>query len=562
MAIFDRAVDTIRDRRRVAGDAAAKRSAAARTRGAENKKRKLGAEREQAAERGDDMNEFDRTAAKAEHKSAALRAARARKGEMRMRSIRTRIYPDEGQARTLLLWLDATRYTRNKVVETINRDHDHTLSALRRSRGLVKGASPTECMPERFEGVPRDVIDQAVCGCFKDCKSRAAQLEEKVRRSTWRRHFIAMRSRGADDIGARERAEIKAEIAREIGRQRGGWTFRFSRKKDARESMTLSNRFLNLKRSKGFYELFGGPDHRDIMRMEGGATLPKVFASDCRLLHDRRLGRFYLCVPEDRPDTQGPARREHGRIVSIDPGVRTLATCYDPSSGRVTEFGRSGKNAAEGLSARTTTTPNKARRRTWGLGEAITFLSRKATRIAKRAVADWRESKALPRGSRDRSALARRAGRKRSAAARIRERIRNLSSDIHWRLSRWLCDNADVVLLPDFRPSLKVKKGDKKPRRIGRKTVLRMLGQSHSAFKNRLLSKADERGLIVEIVREDYTSMTCGHCGNLHPSLGSSETFTCPSCGWTLGRDANGARNIMLRYLSESGIISNLRGLQ
>ena len=128
---------------------------------------------------------------------------------------------------------------------------------------------------------------------------------------------------------------------------------------------------------------------------------------------------------------------------------------------------------------------------------------------------------------------------------------------MHWRIAINLCRSSDVILLPDFRPSDKVPRFDRKgkPRKIGRKTVNRMLGQSHSMFRQRLLSKAEEYGVHVEIVREDFTTKTCGNCGFVDDNVGNNKVFKCPRCGWTVGRDPNGARNVTIRYVSDNGIV-------
>ena len=54
------------------------------------------------------------------------------------------------------------------------------------------------------------------------------------------------------------------------------------------------------------------------------------------------------------------------------------------------------------------------------------------------------------------------------------------------------------------------------------------------------------------ICDEPYTSKTCGGCGAIHAKLGASKKFVCPAvgCGYKADRDANGARNILLRYLT------------
>ena len=40
----------------------------------------------------------------------------------------------------------------------------------------------------------------------------------------------------------------------------------------------------------------------------------------------------------------------------------------------------------------------------------------------------------------------------RRAAMHIRKKIRNLVDDLHKRLSKWLCENYEVILLPAFEP--------------------------------------------------------------------------------------------------------------
>ena len=38
----------------------------------------------------------------------------------------------------------------------------------------------------------------------------------------------------------------------------------------------------------------------------------------------------------------------------------------------------------------------------------------------------------------------------------------------------------------------------------------------------------------------------------INKNLGSSKTFQCPSCGATIDRDVNGARNVLLKYITEN----------
>jgi transposase len=57
----------------------------------------------------------------------------------------------------------------------------------------------------------------------------------------------------------------------------------------------------------------------------------------------------------------------------------------------------------------------------------------------------------------------------------------------------------------------------------------------------------------VLLVDESYTSKTCGRCGTLNRRLGGSKQYHCvnSNCGWSCRRDVNGARNILLKFLTE-----------
>jgi transposase len=77
-----------------------------------------------------------------------------------------------------------------------------------------------------------------------------------------------------------------------------------------------------------------------------------------------------------------------------------------------------------------------------------------------------------------------------------------------------------------------------------------MLTLSHYSFQQRLLSKSEEyTNCKVHIVDESYTSKTCGKCGEINTTLGSSKLFICgnTSCRTELDRDCNGARNILIK---------------
>ena len=252
----------------------------------------------------------------------------------------------------------------------------------------------------------------------------------------------------------------------------------------------------------------------DKLKFKDGFTAPEKLPYDCVLLKDR-CGRFFLCVPQPREVRSVPAR-DHLRVIAMDPGVRTFMTGYDPRRGQIWEWGRG------------------------DFKHLVCLCMRADALLAKKANA---KGKGLRRARR----LMRRA------FLRIYERIRNKVAELHWKLAKWLCENYDLIVLPKFdtKSMVKKRKGDKWIRKIGSKTARAMCTWSHYTFRQRLLFKATEYpGVKVQICMEEFTSKTCGSCGKLHKELEAQKTFCCPSCGLTIDRDANGARNILLKELT------------
>jgi putative transposase len=414
-----------------------------------------------------------------------------------------RIFPNTNQKETLKLWTDATRWIYNKTVEQLNSRKPGTresLSLLREWAGiedetwtipLVDGG---ETAPARFKTVPYEIRDSPIRDIAGACTS--LRSKEKV---------------------------LKRKL-------------KFRGRKDDVASITLRARQLNCKTERGgvWPSLFGTVHSRSAMKTECGKTLPLVFSHDCRLVYERRTRFFYLCVPISTvpitarsPETQGVTKNDkdtvdimhmleekRGKLASIDPGLRTFGTCYDPD-GIITE---------------------------WAEGSAhlvVLFrLSRKAGRI---------ESRASRVGGRKKRRLA-------ATAARIRKRSIDLVNELHRKFARWLCSTHEVVLLPKFSTRSIVRKRSDATgawtRKIGRKTAGSAMRLAHYKFRNFLLHKASEIGTKVELCDEQYTSKTCGICGVLNETLGASKTFTCAACGFTADRDHNAARNILLRYLT------------
>ena len=140
----------------------------------------------------------------------------------------------------------------------------------------------------------------------------------------------------------------------------------------------------------------------------------------------------------------------------------------------------------------------------------------------------------------------------RARMQRLAEKIRNKVNELHCKAAKWLCDNYDVILLPEYSSKNMVRKHEGK-RKINSTTARMMMTYSSYQFKQRLLQKVRTyKGKHVIICQEDYyTSQTCCRCGNRYKVSGS-ETYKCRNneCNISIDRDINGAANIMIKYLT------------
>jgi putative transposase len=280
------------------------------------------------------------------------------------------------------------------------------------------------------------------------------------------------------------------------------FTLKFRSKKNAQESIYVEGR--NFKKGVFYPSFFGKTP------LKSAEPLPDKVDYDCRLTRNH-LGHYHICIPQPldlKSDNQ--AQRVPGRVAALDPGVRTFHTIYD-STGCIFEVGKNDIGRIYRL---------------------CYYLDNLESRITS---ASSKKQKY----------------RMRNAALRMRLRIRNLVDECHKKLVTFLLSEYEVILLPSFETKDMV---SRRKRVLSSKSARAMLTWSHYRFKQRLLFKRQEYPWCkILVVDEAFTTKTCGHCGKLHPTLTSSKVFHCPSCGVVLDRDANAARNILLKNSSLFG---------
>lgn len=112
---------------------------------------------------------------------------------------------------------------------------------------------------------------------------------------------------------------------------------------------------------------------------------------------------------------------------------------------------------------------------------------------------------------------------------------------MHWKTANMLCKMTDKILLGNI-STASILQGNLSK-------FLKPLFQtlSHYTFSELLQSKCEEYRVEYARVDESYTSKTCGGCSALNETLGASKVFICSKCSFTIDRDVNGARNIMIK---------------
>ena len=152
-----------------------------------------------------------------------------------------------------------------------------------------------------------------------------------------------------------------------------------------------------------------------------------------------------------------------GRVVALDPGVRTFIIFFSESS-----YG-------------------------WLGNDSNLFIQKRCFKLDKLISAMSK-------------AKSRQKCRLKKAANRIKAKVQHLVKELHHKTALFLVDNVDVILLPSFESSQMVSKSR---RRIKSQTVRQMLTLSHYQFKKHLEWKAWGRGKVaLTDINEAYTSKT------------------------------------------------------
>jgi putative transposase len=126
---------------------------------------------------------------------------------------------------------------------------------------------------------------------------------------------------------------------------------------------------------------------------------------------------------------------------------------------------------------------------------------------------------------------------------RLHGRITRTRNLCQHRLTTTLAGRFETVVLEDLDVAGMVKKSKKKKTKAAPRSIL---DAGFYELRRQLTYKTDDRGHRVIVVDQFYpSSKKCSHCGETKAKLARSDrVFECSTCGVSLDRDVNAARNI------------------
>lgn len=267
--------------------------------------------------------------------------------------------------------------------------------------------------------------------------------------------------------------------------------------------------------------------------------------------HDSRLvkydNRYFLYVPKDFIIENIKNKKE---VCSIDPGIRSFANIYDKQN--YIECNPHMKNISKKYEKL-----NKLKKFDLNYKkeelENLKLLKEKNKELIKqcRKIKSKENKKNINNiinfnKKLIKSILPSQKNKINKSMKKLYKSIKNKVNSLHWKTITFLVKNYNTILMGNMNTKGIVKKDSI----INGKTKDMAYILSNYIFKQRLKAKCEQYNTKYIEVDERYTSKTCGYCGVINKNLGSKKIFECSKeeCKFTIKRDLNGARNIMIKY--------------
>jgi transposase len=379
------------------------------------------------------------------------------------------------------------RYVYNKVLEKIKKDREDINFFNLRNKYVTSKGNPNVSKWEA--NTPKDIRAGAIRDVVKNYSSVFSLLKNK-QISKFNMGFSSKKKETSIEIPLSSIKATKFEIKKteeEIEKTK-------KKVSDKKKVSETKNCVKITKKDGGVYI------YKDILcskiRISKRELKKEILVKyDCRL--QVKYNEWYLIVP---CDVKEPTyKKERNDLCALDPGVRSFQTIY--SEEKVVQI-----------------KINK---------ELLDKLKNKLDHMAS---------------LRDKKLIKKSSYKKREY--RIYKKIGHLIDEMHHKTIDYITKNYQSIIIPPFESQDMVT--NSRNRRLNRN----LLELKHYMFRSRLESKCILRGCSMIVNTEEYTSKTCGRCGNIN-EVGSKDIFTCNKCKLSVDRDVNGARNIYIKTINK-----------
>lgn len=222
------------------------------------------------------------------------------------------------------------------------------------------------------------------------------------------------------------------------------------------------------------------------------------YQSDVRLTYNTRTKVFILNVPVKHDFETAKISNKKFNVCGIDPGLKTFMTIYNPNGYCEKLFNR----------------------------DNIKRLSILVNRKLK--LNDLKNKKE----------------KHYKAIHKVNYKIECFRKEVHHKVALYLCSNYNEIYLGKLSTKGITKKNSSN---ISPFDKLYAYALGHCSFRTFLESKAREYNVKLNIVKEHFTSKTCGVCAHVK-EIKKDREYICLKCRSHLDRDLNGARNILLKH--------------
>jgi putative transposase len=250
-------------------------------------------------------------------------------------------------------------------------------------------------------------------------------------------------------------------------------------------------------------------------------SLPKSIDHDFKIQHSHGSWYLILTVPSELDQT-----KHNNEVIAFDPGVRTFQVGYSPTNNKVYLIGEEVSSKIEKI--------HKKLDRLQSIKDTIKT-KKKSKRKPEIDIAQSKKNRNKRR-------------RIKKKMNKLNLKRTNIVDDMHHQVSCYFARTFGTIILPSFGTQSMLKGNI-----MASKSKRQMSSLQHYKFQQRLKWKSSVYNSKLFIVEEDYTTRTCGQCGCVNNNVKSKKVFVCNDCGYQVHRDIHGARNVMIKTMTEHG---------